>query len=461
MNAPAVPIKRHQSRSSTFRNQVPETRRTELDFGKSSCVTCRIRIVLAGVCVLLCLVRVAPWYASRLHDGNDEPLGFLSLTAALWFLWRDRGEMRKSNVTPLRLALVITTTTAVLPIPMPPMLRALAGLAVIIIAAQVRQHAITVLLVLSLPVMASLQFYAGYPLRLLTAAGSHALLRACAVACERTGTMLSTPGGLVGVDAPCSGIRMWWTACVLALILMAQMRIPNRGVFAGLLAATALVIAGNILRATILFFPESGAVHWPEWTHEGTGAVIFALCTWALIAILERFRGKKRGRLLQTAPLLVCAALAVMSGYSLQTRTAAGALPSLPASFEGRPLLPVPPGAKDAAFAKDFPGRLSIFQQRERQVLWREVLQPTRALHSSLDCLRAAGWSVKEKPVFTDADGVLWGAAEAIGPAGTRRVRERIADAAGRTWTDVSSWWWAATLGDTRGPWTAITVIEP
>lgn len=437
MNVPTIPIEMHQSRSS------------------------RVRFILAALCALTCLLRVAPWYVSRLDDGTDEPLGFLSLAAALWFLWRDRGVMLKGIMTPLRLALVITTTTAVLLLPMPPMLRAMAALAVTAIAAQVRQHAVTGLLILSLPVMASLQFYAGYPLRWLTAAGSHALLRACGVACERTGTMLSTPDGLVGVDAPCSGIRMWWTACVLALILMAQLQTPNRGVFAGLLAATLLVIVGNVLRATILFFPESGAARWPAWTHEGTGAAIFAFCIWALLGSLERLRGAKRGRLLQTAPVLLCATLAVVSGFFLQTRAPTGALPPLPANFEGRALVPVPPNANDAAFARDFPGRLSVFRQGERQVLWREVLQPTRALHSSLDCLRATGWSVKEKPVFTDADGGWWGAAEATGPAGTRRVRERIADAAGRTWTDVSSWWWAATMGDTRGPWTAITVIEP
>jgi hypothetical protein len=41
------------------------------------------------------------------------------------------------------------------------------------------------------------------------------------------------------------------------------------------------------------------------------------------------------------------------------------------------------------------------------------------------------------------------------------RIRERIIDAGGATWTDISSWYWAALLGRSRGPWWAVTVIEP
>jgi hypothetical protein len=39
-----------------------------------------------------------------------------------------------------------------------------------------------------------------------------------------------------------------------------------------------------------------------------------------------------------------------------------------------------------------------------------------------------------------------------------RRVCERIYDGQGKAWTDVSSWYWAAMVGRTRGPWFAVTV---
>ena len=41
------------------------------------------------------------------------------------------------------------------------------------------------------------------------------------------------------------------------------------------------------------------------------------------------------------------------------------------------------------------------------------------------------------------------------------RVCERIVDAQGRTFTDASSWYWAALLQQSRGPWTALTVASP
>ena len=40
-------------------------------------------------------------------------------------------------------------------------------------------------------------------------------------------------------------------------------------------------------------------------------------------------------------------------------------------------------------------------------------------------------------------------------------VRERIYDDAGGNWTDISTWYWAALLGKTHGPWWSIVEISP
>jgi len=73
---------------------------------------------------------------------------------------------------------------------------------------------------LSLPLLASLQFYAGYPLRVVTAEASRWLL-ATGFSAQRSGASLLVNGQLVIVDAPCSGVQMLWlgyfTACVVAL----------------------------------------------------------------------------------------------------------------------------------------------------------------------------------------------------------------------------------------------------
>ena len=85
---------------------------------------------------------------------------------------------------------------------------------------------------LSLPLLASLQFYAGYPLRVVTAEASRWLLPP-ASASQRSGASLLVNGQLVIVDAPCSGVQMLWlgyfTACVVALRAGRDDRVSWRG----------------------------------------------------------------------------------------------------------------------------------------------------------------------------------------------------------------------------------------
>jgi len=39
-------------------------------------------------------------------------------------------------------------------------------------------------------------------------------------------------------------------------------------------------------------------------------------------------------------------------------------------------------------------------------------------------------------------------------------VSEQIYDESGRTWPDASSWFWSASLGQSAGPWWAVTIVE-
>ena len=104
---------------------------------------------------------------------------------------------------------------------------------------------------LSLPLLASLQFYAGYPLRVVTAEASRWLL-AAGFSAQRSGASLLVNGQLVIVDAPCSGVQMLWlgyfTACVVALHGGRR----DSGFLARLPAVSLLVLAGNVLRNTVL-----------------------------------------------------------------------------------------------------------------------------------------------------------------------------------------------------------------
>lgn len=105
--------------------------------------------------------------------------------------------------------------------------------------------------VLALPLLSSLQFYAGYPLRVVTAEASRWLL-APGFEVAREGATLMVDGRLVIVDAPCSGVQMVWlgyfTACAVAL----WARRGDHAFLRRLPAVGLLVLAGNIVRNSVL-----------------------------------------------------------------------------------------------------------------------------------------------------------------------------------------------------------------
>lgn len=127
--------------------------------------------------------------------------------------------------------------------------------------------------------------------------------------------------------------------------------------------------------------------------------------------------------------------------------------------FPGWPahLAPLPLTAREEALAREFPGRVGRFTDGSAEIVLRWVARPTRQLHPAADCLRGAGWRVEPAPVRLDLEGRQWGATRATRGATTLEITERIHDAAGRSWPDASSWYWAALLGRTQGPWWAIS----
>ncbi len=131
-----------------------------------------------------------------------------------------------------------------------------------------------------------------------------------------------------------------------------------------------------------------------------------------------------------------------------------------PAGFEGQVLERLPLSAVDQRFADRFPGQIGRFTDGRRIIIMRAVDEPTRMLHSAAVCFRGLGYRVESPHAVKDAGGITWGcfAAEREGTAFS--VCERIYDTYGGAWNDVSSWYWAASLGRTQGPWYAITVVS-
>ena len=138
---------------------------------------------------------------------------------------------------------------------------------------------------------------------------------------------------------------------------------------------------------------------------------------------------------------------------------AASGFPGWPAQFEGRPLRPLPLTALEERFADNFPGRLGRFSDGEREIILRWVARETRRLHPAADCFKASGYELTHMPIEVDAQGVSWGKFLARRGGTTVSVRERLYDD-GQSFSDVSSWYWAAVRGRSRGPWWAVTVAS-
>lgn len=225
------------------------------------------------------------WMGQRMLDGSDEPLGLLALAALAVLLWHCRGRLRAApRLRWLALALAGAVASSALLGQAPPLLSSMLGLLALgaglaaFLPSGVATAPVLGLSLLSLPLLASLQFYAGYPLRVVTAEASRWLL-AAGFSAQRSGASLLVNGQLVIVDAPCSGVQMLWlgyfTACVVALHSGRR----DRGFLARLPAVSLLVLAGNVLRNTVLIACEASGHHLAGWAHEAVGlAVLAAVC---------------------------------------------------------------------------------------------------------------------------------------------------------------------------------------
>jgi exosortase len=231
------------------------------------------------------------YVARRLVDRSDEPWGLLALVTVAALLWRDRDAL----VQPTRSALVGSVVLAILAAVAHLVLPDLAAAAVAMLAlALFLVHALrrpatplVILLLLALPVIASLQFYFGFPLRVLVAYVGSWLLWLGGLDVTAAGASIVLDDRTVLIDAPCAGIGMLWLGSyVAALASYLQLADARRTAIAGV-AAGALVLAANILRNTVLFFPESGLVQWPAWTHEAVGLAAFVAAMAALLLLMN------------------------------------------------------------------------------------------------------------------------------------------------------------------------------
>jgi len=241
------------------------------------------------------------WYVRRITDGSDEPWGVLALLAVLLSVWGRRDSLRQVPSGALLTGAGLLTVLSVLGMPgfpgphVPALIRACLGvsaLALTLAAVLDRSRPLMPLwamLLLALPVVSSLQFYLGYPLRAFTAWASAAALGGFGMSVLPAGAALQWQGQTVLVDAPCSGVHMLWVGMFLTTALSYLQRASAPRLALNLAVAFIVVLLGNVLRNTLLFLKEARIVHLQEWTHVATGLGAFML-TAVVIATVVRWR---------------------------------------------------------------------------------------------------------------------------------------------------------------------------
>jgi exosortase/archaeosortase family protein len=233
------------------------------------------------------------WAARRMADGSDDPLGAAAALALLAWLWREREALRPTpRLAWLGVAALLALGATAALFAAPPLAAAL--LAVLSLAAhafawlpeRTPRAALAGLALLALPLVASLQFYVGYPLRVFTAQFSAWLLRAIGTEAERSGASMTVAGQLVIIDAPCSGVQMAWMAYFAACGAAAFVRRREAAALAdgsdgALLRRLPLVgltvLAANVLRNTALVALEARPQGLAPWAHEGIGLAALAV----------------------------------------------------------------------------------------------------------------------------------------------------------------------------------------
>jgi len=235
------------------------------------------------------------WYITRAVYSWDHPWGLLAFIAALVFLLLSKTPLpreERSLFLPALFIVVYVATYFVLP----PLGRAtIAFTALALTLSSLRfgrsfHPGLFGLFYLSLPTIATLQFFGGYPMRVAVAQLTAPILRLGSFAVVPEGTCLNWAGRLIWIDAPCSGIKMLWVGLFLTFVLLCLYELPVLKALLLLPLTFVVIIGANVFRAVALFYLEAGVLQMPSWGHEYAGLIAFVLEAAGIVFIVFKLR---------------------------------------------------------------------------------------------------------------------------------------------------------------------------
>ncbi|HEX8495398.1 MAG TPA: archaeosortase/exosortase family protein [Pyrinomonadaceae bacterium] len=257
------------------------------------------RAVVIIALQLLAFWPVWRWYTARVTNSADDMWSVLALaTVVLLLLWR-KEKLTNVTKTDLLLPTLLLILYAITYPFFPPLLRAVVamtalGSTISLLRFGKPLHLGTLgLLYLSLPLIPTLQFYGGYPLRVFVAGVAAPLLRLGGFAVIQDGACLNWDGQLIWIDAPCSGVRMLWVGLYLTCTLACLYRLRFGKTLLALAVAFCAIILGNVFRSVALFYLEARVIEMPSWTHDFAGVLAFAIVSAGIVAAIHRIRKEK------------------------------------------------------------------------------------------------------------------------------------------------------------------------
>ena len=254
----------------------------------------RRMLLILGV-QLVAFWEVWRWYITRAVYSWDHPWGLLAFIAALVFLFVSKKPLpreARSLFLPALFIVVYVATYFVLP----PLGRAtIAFTALALTLSSLRfgrsfHPGLFGLFYLSLPTIATLQFFGGYPMRVAVAQLTAPILRLGSFAVMPEGTCLNWAGRLIWIDAPCSGIKMLWVGLFLTFVLLCLYELPVLNAILLLPLTFVVIIGANVFRAVALFYLEAGVLQMPSWGHEYAGLIAFVLEAAGIVCIVFKLR---------------------------------------------------------------------------------------------------------------------------------------------------------------------------
>ncbi|WP_028601093.1 hypothetical protein [Ottowia thiooxydans] len=192
--------------------------------------------------------------------------------------------------------------------------------------------------------------------------------------------------------------------------------------------------------------------------------------------IENTFQNRVLGKVMFGCAMLACALAGAFSSAREVVPSPAMQAVEVPQQWEGAIVRPLALSAVERRFADRFPGRITRLTDERQIIVLRDVTAPTRMLHPAADCYRALGYRIEGEhlestPAQSAMTTVAMVSEESLGSGLQRcfiarkegvalRVCEQIEDANGQRFADTSAWYWAATMGQSKGPWRAVTVTR-